>query len=327
MRSYSRAALMALLATLAVMFGLSSPAAAHNDAAYAVWARGADFAWDKPSAQQLLNYGAKYAMVYISPTKNSGKHASPAQVATYRSNGIQIGLIYETTASRALGGCDAGVTDGQRVNAALDRFGLPRSTVVYSGAIDFDVQPRQLGTIQRYLDCQSDLRGGRERVGVYGSYRAIENAASWGYTYNWQTYAWSGGKWSNSADLRQVHNGWRIDGLDTDMNYTSNMSQVGFIGYTQTSPGSPQNPNSAAQNPGTSDNPWANAPVVRPGDRGANVRAAQGALYDRGWKISVDGSFGPSTTRIVKAFQREKGLTVDGIVGPATWKCLYTSPR
>ena len=36
----------------------------------------------------------------------------------------------------------------------------------------------------------------------------------------------------------------------------------------------------------------------------------------------MDGIFGPKTEAAVKSFQRGKGLTVDGIVGPRTWAAL-----
>ena len=35
--------------------------------------------------------------------------------------------------------------------------------------------------------------------------------------------------------------------------------------------------------------------------------------------LEFDGKFGPSTESSVEAFQRRRGLVVDGIVGPATW--------
>jgi peptidoglycan hydrolase-like protein with peptidoglycan-binding domain len=38
----------------------------------------------------------------------------------------------------------------------------------------------------------------------------------------------------------------------------------------------------------------------------------------------VDGVFGPSTKCAVMAFQRAKGLEVDGIAGPRTWAALDT---
>lgn len=66
--------------------------------------------------------------------------------------------------------------------------------------------------------------------------------------------------------------------------------------------------------------------LVKRGDRGPAVRAVQQRLRDRGWRITVDGIYGPKTETVVIAFQREKGLTVDGIAGPQTWRALWTAP-
>lgn len=40
------------------------------------------------------------------------------------------------------------------------------------------------------------------------------------------------------------------------------------------------------------------------------------------YKMTVDSKFGDGTEAAVKAFQKSKGLTVDGIVGPKTWAAL-----
>lgn len=41
-------------------------------------------------------------------------------------------------------------------------------------------------------------------------------------------------------------------------------------------------------------------------------------LTDRGYRCKLDGSFGPDTTKQLKAYQAANGLEVDGICGPAT---------
>ncbi len=58
-------------------------------------------------------------------------------------------------------------------------------------------------------------------------------------------------------------------------------------------------------------------PLLKVGARGQSVRNLQQALG-----VNVDGDFGPNTQNAVVRFQREKGLTADGIVGPATWGAL-----
>lgn len=46
----------------------------------------------------------------------------------------------------------------------------------------------------------------------------------------------------------------------------------------------------------------------------------------RGWKITPDGLWGDETRRVALAFQKEKGLSQDGLVGQETWKAAWTSP-
>lgn len=52
----------------------------------------------------------------------------------------------------------------------------------------------------------------------------------------------------------------------------------------------------------------------------------QQRLADRGWRITVDDWHGAGTDRVLRAFQAEKGLTVDGDGGPQTWTALWTRP-
>lgn len=66
--------------------------------------------------------------------------------------------------------------------------------------------------------------------------------------------------------------------------------------------------------------------ILRVGSRGSGVITLQKRLAQRGWKIGVDGIFGSQTQAIVRQFQAEKHLAVDGIVGPVTWRKLWTAP-
>lgn len=58
--------------------------------------------------------------------------------------------------------------------------------------------------------------------------------------------------------------------------------------------------------------------VVQKGDRGKIVGTIQKLVGG----IRVDDDFGPITGRAVGKFQESKGLTVDEIVGPITWRYL-----
>jgi hypothetical protein len=70
--------------------------------------------------------------------------------------------------------------------------------------------------------------------------------------------------------------------------------------------------------------------TLRKGAKGDSVKYLQFELVKRGYLslvsssgvCNVDGAFGSGTLAAVKAFQKAKGLTVDGIVGKNTWSKL-----
>lgn len=57
-----------------------------------------------------------------------------------------------------------------------------------------------------------------------------------------------------------------------------------------------------------------------------NVRTWQQKMRDRGWSIGVDGCYGPESESVCRSFQAEKGLVVDGDVGPQTWAATWDAP-
>ncbi len=71
--------------------------------------------------------------------------------------------------------------------------------------------------------------------------------------------------------------------------------------------------------------PAAAAPTstLKPLDTGKQVKILQGALNALGFSVGKpDGDYGPKTQSAVEQFQSSKGLTADGIVGPATLNAL-----
>ncbi len=67
---------------------------------------------------------------------------------------------------------------------------------------------------------------------------------------------------------------------------------------------------------------------LREGDSGTKVRELQQYLKNKGFNPGpIDGFFGTGTVEAVISFQKFHGLTPDGVVGPATWKLLTSTPQ
>jgi hypothetical protein len=127
---------------------------------------------------------------------------------------------------------------------------------------------------------------------------------------------------------------WEGNGVSIDGNWSNHVEEVahpasevvGYIRFPLTDDGT------GAGVPATTPN----APafpgrylVYVPGHaqiQGEDVRQWQQRMADRGWTIGVDGIYGPQSYTVCVAFQREKALTPDGIVGPLTWAAAWTAP-
>lgn len=65
--------------------------------------------------------------------------------------------------------------------------------------------------------------------------------------------------------------------------------------------------------------------TLKKGNKGASVKALQILLIGNGYSCGTygaDSSFGAATDNAVRNYQKANGLSVDGIVGPATWRKL-----
>jgi len=60
-------------------------------------------------------------------------------------------------------------------------------------------------------------------------------------------------------------------------------------------------------------------------NNGSKNNAARGAQYllSKFETITIDGSFGSGSTATAKTFQQKMGISVDGSVGPTTWRYLF----
>jgi len=66
--------------------------------------------------------------------------------------------------------------------------------------------------------------------------------------------------------------------------------------------------------------------TIQKGDTGPDVMLCQERLTIHGYPTAADGIFGSGTEQKVMQFQGANGLSVDGIVGPATWDALLAPP-
>jgi peptidoglycan hydrolase-like protein with peptidoglycan-binding domain len=62
--------------------------------------------------------------------------------------------------------------------------------------------------------------------------------------------------------------------------------------------------------------------TINRGDGAWNGNAATVAELQRELRLAADGEFGPVTDVALRAYQRAKGLMVDGVCGPKTWAAL-----
>lgn len=66
-------------------------------------------------------------------------------------------------------------------------------------------------------------------------------------------------------------------------------------------------------------------PTLRRGDKGEFVTLAQTELINKGYScgsFGADGQFGAATESAVRSFQKDHGLTNDGVIGEKTWAAL-----
>jgi lysozyme family protein len=63
-------------------------------------------------------------------------------------------------------------------------------------------------------------------------------------------------------------------------------------------------------------------PLLRLGAKSESVKNLQRLLNAHGRELVVDGDFGPKTDAAVRAFQEQRGLHPDGVVGRLTWAAL-----
>lgn len=122
------------------------------------------------------------------------------------------------------------------------------------------------------------------------------------------------------------------DGYATDCPGTKLYSwvQAGMPLPDGSAPVQPTQPSPPSQPSGSKPFPGRDLIATLPYMTGQDVYDWQLRMQQRGWRITVDGNkhgsqygYGPESKRVCIAFQREKGLRQDGVVGPKTWAAAF----
>lgn len=163
---------------------------------------GIDFAWTKPDPRAVAAAGYRFVLGYLSG--GGTKDLTGPLVAAYRAAGLMVGLVWETTAQRALAGGPAGSADGAAADRQATAIGYPADAVLFA-AVDFGATTAQInGPIRDYMHAFSAATA--RPVGVYGSYYVVTALCTPGRApvgYAWQTMAWSNSQLWPSGHLFQ----------------------------------------------------------------------------------------------------------------------------
>lgn len=73
--------------------------------------------------------------------------------------------------------------------------------------------------------------------------------------------------------------------------------------------------------------PWPGRYLMSPPPaQGRDVAQWQERMRARGVPLVVDGIYGPASQAACRHFQDELGISIDGVVGPATWQATWAAP-
>lgn len=189
---------------------------------------GIDFANSGENVAALQTAGVTFACRYLSGGQS--KDLTAAERDRLLGAGIGIALVWETDGRTGpLSGTSGGHADAGAAIRQAQALGAPAGTCLYF-AVDFDASLTQIaGPIRAYAAAAAaDCRAAGYRCGMYGGFATVEGTAGI-VDLGWQTYAWSGGRWSTHSAIQQYQNGVVVGGTsaDDDRSMTADFGQWG----------------------------------------------------------------------------------------------------
>jgi len=147
----------------------------------------------------------------------AGKALTESEARTL-SEHVDLCALWETTGQRAAEGFNAGVEEAHAAMNALDKLKPRGEPPIYFAEADFDAHGEgKTGEVLEFIRGAVEAIGWH-RVGLYQGFYVIEAAAAeHRCKFYMQTLAWSAGKWSRAAQVRQVAVDLNILGANCDL--------------------------------------------------------------------------------------------------------------
>lgn len=291
------------------------------------------------SSSACLDINGKGFVVryYSETTSQPEKHLTPGEARAISDAGLNLAVVYQDRQTNPVDfNRPAGERDGRFAWQYARETGQPLGSTIFF-AVDYDSEPAHLNQIKEYFRGVSqglDAASGQTspyKLGVYGNGYICKRLKQANLvTHTWlsestghlesSTYAdWNLKQFVTSQALCDLPaRSWQrceAQGADT--------SWLFRLGGPSPQPNKNPTPIPAVNN----------APVLRRGDKGANVLILQRLLNrwlsdEAAQHLIEDGDFGPRTLNAVKAFQSSnvdnfgRALIADGIAGGLTWGAL-----
>lgn len=166
-----------------------------------------DYSFARPSLAEAKAAGVVGVIRYLAPPDpNNAKILTPGERDAILAAGLDLALVYESYAERALEGAVAGAQDALIALAGARALGYPEGACLYF-AVDTDTT--DYATIGGYFATVRAELHGAYRVGVYGSYGVVAAMLTEGLAdCAWQTVAWSNRQRHPDAVLYQNGTQW-----------------------------------------------------------------------------------------------------------------------
>ncbi len=226
-------------------------------------------------------------------------------------------------------------SDAAETIAALKKYGFGSGSVSY---LDLEWYSRTTScdnAVLEFIDVWTEkLHSAGYKSGVYSSgsagIAALDAAKKSGRSISYPDHVWlawtnkkadtDGGPylrdtvWANHQRIHQYHNGVNVTYGGHTINIDKNFLDVGKGSVATSDP----KPCDVAMS-------FSSYPRLDGGDTGSRVSALQCLLKQRGYSVSVNGTFGSSTSKAIDAFRKSLGWGPTGHTTNPTWTALLSA--